>query len=239
MSGNQDSSQELTNCGAQRQVLCVDALEWLRSTAPIPGSSVLASLPDISEFPSYSLEQWKSWFEDAARLSLRATSVDGVTIFFQTDIKFSGEWVDKSYLCQRAAQAEGAALLWHKIACRAPTGQATFGRPGYSHILCFSKSLRLEVEHSTADVLPELGEKTWARGMGLHACVMIAKFLSERVQTKVLVHPFCGQGSMLAAANAFGMDAIGIERSPKRAQQARLLKLSSDHQRWLSGSADE
>jgi tRNA G10 N-methylase Trm11 len=36
-----------------------------------------------------------------------------------------------------------------------------------------------------------------------------------------VVDPFCGQGSALAAANAHGLDAIGVELSRRRAAAAR------------------
>ncbi len=169
---------------------------------------------------------------NAGRAALAATPDNGVTIFYQSDIKRDGTWVDKSYLCQKAAEAEGRALLWHKIVCRHPAGSVTYGRPSYSHILCFSKEVRAPVEASTADVLPEAGEKTWTRGMGIEACLLVARFIAEHTQTTTVIHPFCGEGSMLAAANALGLSAIGIERSPKRAEKARKLTLDLEARAW-------
>src|SRR5690606_23973276 len=121
------------------------------------GCSLITSLPDVSSFPEWSLEQWKGWFVEAARACLRATEDSGVTIFHQTDIKREGTWVDKGYLCHEAAAAEGAALLWHKIVCRKPPGTVAFGRPGYAHLSCYSRGVRDEVARSTADVLPSTG----------------------------------------------------------------------------------
>ena len=207
-----------------RTVHCDDALDWLLKNPILEGSSLLASMPDISEFHGFSLQEWKEWFFKTASLILSRTPDDGVTIFYQSDIKFEGVWVDKSYICQKAAEALGHELLWHKIVCRVQPGKVTFGRPSYSHILCFSKSLRiLDLGHSTADVIPDIGDKTWERGMGLEACLMIGKFIKEQTPTKTLINPFCGQGSMLAVANKFGLSAIGIERSAKRAELARVL----------------
>lgn len=215
-----------------REVYCQDAIEWLGQQQVIPESSYLASLPDISEFPQYSLSDWKKWFKETSELILKKTPDHGVTIFFQSDIKHDGQWVDKGYLCQSAAEDLGHKLLWHKIICRAPAGVATFGRPSYSHILCFSKALTLDMAKSTADVLQDLGEKTWQRGMGVEACLMIGKFLSEQTPTKTLINPFCGEGSMLATANAFNLNAIGIERSPKRAEKAKALTLNLTQKSW-------
>ncbi len=39
--------------------------------------------------------------------------------------------------------------------------------------------------------------------------------------------PFCGQGTVLAMANALGIDSVGIELSPKRCRRANSLDLSS------------
>jgi hypothetical protein len=189
-------------------------------------------MPDISEFPGHSLNDWKAWFVQTASLVLSCTCPQGVTIFYQSDIKVDGTWVDKGYLCQKAAEALGHELLWHKVICRSPAGIATFGRPAYSHMLCFSKELRVDISKSTADVIPDLGDKTWQRGMGLEACLIVAKFIAEQTPSKTLINPFCGEGSMLAAANFIGLDAIGIERSPKRAEKARVLQILKENSSW-------
>lgn len=206
-----------------RIIHCQDALDWLRSYSPSEGVSFVSSMPDISEFSGWSLERWQEWFMSTAELILSRTSDDGVTIFYQSDIKYEGTWVDKGHLCQKAAEKLGHKLLWHKIICRTAPGTVTFGRPAYSHILCFSKNLRVDPAHSTADVLAVMGEKTWERGMGSEACKMIAQFISERTKSHTMVNPFCGEGSMIKAAEACGLHAVGIERSPKRAARAQNL----------------
>lgn len=218
-----------------RTVHCEDALVWLNNQTPLEGCSLIASMPDISEFQQFTLAQWKEWFYNTAELVLSKTPDDGVTIFFQSDIKVDGTWVDKSYICQKAAESLGRELLWHKIFCRAPVGTTTFGRPAYSHMICFSKNVRVDVSKSTPDVIPDLGEKTWERGMGLEASVMAAKFILKQTTTRTLVHPFCGEGSMLAACEFIGLNSVGIERSPKRAERARLLRMAPDGKSFLQG----
>lgn len=215
-----------------RIVYCEDAIEWLRNYQDQGKTSFLGSLPDFSEFQSYTLEEWKEWFATTAGLILSKTSPDGVTIFFQSDIKFEGTWVDKGFLVQKAAEKLGHELLWHKIFCRAPAGTVMFGRPSYSHMLCFSKNGRVDISKSTADVIPDLGEKTWVRGMGLEASLMASQFIKKHTTSSTLINPFCGEGSVLAAANYAGLNAIGIERSPKRAQKARELQVAPDGKSW-------
>ncbi len=212
----------------ERIVHTADAIEWLNSREVLEGSSLVGSLPDISEFPGYTLAQWKEWFTTTTRLILSRTPPEGVTFFFQSDIKVDNTWVDKAYLVQKAAEELGREMLFHKIVCRFPAGTITFGRPAYSHVLAFSQSVRPDYGKSTADVLPDTGEKTWVRGMGLDVSLMIARFVKEHTETKTIVNPFCGQGSMLAAANFLGLNAVGIERSTKRAEMARTLAVGDD-----------
>jgi hypothetical protein len=217
-----------------RIVHCDDALVWLLNSPVLDGCSLVASMPDISEFHGHTLSAWKDWFVKTASLVLSRTPDEGVTVFYQSDIKVDGAWVDKGYLCQKAAEALGHELLWHKVVCRVQPGKVTFGRPAYSHVLCFSKGVRIhDLGNSTADVIPQIGEKTWERGMGLEACLLIGKFILENTNTKTLVHPFCGQGAMLAVANRLGLKGIGIERSAKRAEMARVLTVNDEWKKFL------
>ena len=171
---------------------------------------------------------WRQWFSDTSALICSALPDDGVAIFFQTDVKRDdGTWVDKAYLVQRGAEAAGVPLLWHKVVCRAPAGTITFGRPAYAHLLCFAKTLRLLKGQSTADVLPRLGEMTWARAMGVEACLAATRFIRDLAHSHTVLDPFCGVGSALAVANQLGLDAIGVELSAKRAQKARALTIKA------------
>lgn len=217
-----------------RTLYCEDALTWLENHPVTPGTSFVASLPDISEFHGYTLDRWKSWFVDTASLILSRCPPEGVTVFFQSDIKKDALWVDKGYLCQKAAELCGQELLFHKILCRFAPETRTFGRPAYSHLLCFSKSFRPDLSKSTPDVYSNLGDKTWERGMGFEACLLAGRFIKEETSTHTLINPFCGQGGMLAVANALGLNAIGIERSPKRVELAQKIQVDLQTKKWIS-----
>jgi len=203
-----------------------DGVAWLEAATLGDEHALVTSLPDLSEVPKLGPDGWRRWFVDTAALACRRIADDAVAIFFQTDVKRDGLWIDKGFLVQLGAEAAGSHLLWHKIVCRAPAGTATFGRPAYAHLLCFSRTRRLTPAQSSADVLPRLGEMPWARAMGTEACEATCRFLLAHTTCRTVVDPICGVGTMLAAANAHGLDAIGVELSAKRAARARTLELT-------------
>jgi hypothetical protein len=213
--------------GPTRVVHHGDGVAWL-ANSPLPADhAIVTSLPDVSELPALDLDGWRRWFIDVVALACRQLADDAVAIFFQTDIKRDGVWIDKAHLVHAGVDAAGSHLLWHKIVCRAAAGTITFGRPAYAHLLCASRALRLPPGRSSADVLPALGDMPWPRAMGTAACEAAARFLLDDTACRVVVDPFCGVGTMLAVANAHGMDAIGVELSRRRAARARQLALTS------------
>lgn len=204
-----------------------DALQWLEKEGVIQGASFVASMPDFTEFPNLSLEQWKLWFTKAAKRIMQSCEDDGVCIFYQRDSKAEGAWVDKAFLIQKAAEELGMKELWHKIICRAPPGNITFGKPSYSHLLCFSKNLQVPLEDATADIILAAGKTTWPRGMGLQVCELVCRFILKQTHSRIIVAPFCGHAAVLEVANKMGMDGIGIELSRKRAERAQALEIPS------------
>jgi len=208
-----------------RVVHAREALAWMEEVPVWEGASVITSLPDVSEV-GMSLSDWRAWFIRAAAKTIDHTPPGGAAIFFQTDIKAAGGWVDKGYLVQRAMEDCGARLLWHKIVCRRAPGTTTFGRPAYAHLLCCSRTLTESPGEATPDVLPELGAMSWSRGMGLQALQFSLRWIAARTRSTCIVDPFCGEGSTLAAANALGFDAVGVELSRRRAARARQLTAS-------------
>lgn len=205
-----------------------EALAWLDANPAEPGSSVITSLPDLSELPALPLEAWRLWFVGAARRILRWMPPDGVAIFFQSDVRHRGLWIDKGHFIARAAEEEGAALVWHKIVCRVAPGTPTFGRAGYSHMICVSREPRPAPRRASPDVLVGAGFKPWSRAMGVDACVLACRYLLDETATRVVVDPFCGHGTALAVANALGLDAVGIDLGARRCRAARRLVIALD-----------
>jgi hypothetical protein len=208
-----------------RQIIQAEACAWLAENPAPAGASVITSLPDVSEVPERGFEGWKAWFGEAARAVLRWVPGPGLAIFFQSDIRHEGAWIDKGYLVQRAAESEGRTLLWHKIVCRRPPGTIAHGRASYSHLLCFAHAPRKTITHPGPDVLADAGHMPWSKAMGVDACRLACRFLREETATRLVVDPFCGHGTALAVANHFGFDALGIELSTRKVRAARRLVL--------------
>lgn len=209
--------------GPGRTVHQGDGLEFLRTTTLAADCAIITSLPDHSELPTLGVATWRRWFIDTVALCCRSVADDAVAIFYQTDVKHEGRWIDKGHLVMCGADAADSHLLWHKIVCRVPAGTTTFGRPAYAHLICVSRTLRLAPGTSTPDVLPALGAMSWSRAMGSAACDAAVRFVLSSTPCRTVVDPFCGLGSILAAANAHGLPAIGVELSRRRARRARAL----------------
>lgn len=207
-----------------REIHCTDGVAWLREQRFDDSQAVITSLPDVSEL-TLDFEAWRAWFSDVAQLVCERLAPTQVAVFFQTDVKRDGRWVDKAYLVQRGAERAGSHQLFHKVVCRAPPGLTTFGRPAWAHLLAFSRERRLEPGQSTPDVLPRLGEMPWARAMGVEACEAAVRFVKEQARARTVIDPFCGLGTVLAVANRHGLNGIGVELSRKRAERARTLEI--------------
>jgi hypothetical protein len=219
------SEQSVPTPAPSRHIIRAEALSWLAEHEPPAHASVITSLPNVTEMPVQDFEAWRAWFQRAAEQVLRWLPRDGVAMFYQSDIRHAGVWVDKGYLVMRAAELTGASLLFHKIVCRKPAGTITHRRAGYAHLLAFARAPRPRLAHPGPDVLPDAGDMPSPKSMGVAACRLACRFLREETDTRVVVDPFCGHGTALAVANAFGFDAIGIDTSARQCRAARALRL--------------
>lgn len=212
---------------AQREVIHGDALAWLLAHPNLANTSVIASLPDVSEL-GVPLDRWREFFRAAARASLRSAADDGLCLFIQTDIKREGHWVSKAGLVLAVADELATPLIFHKIVCRRLPGTRIHGRPGYTHVLAFSRRAVDDADHPTPDVLPDLGEMPWSHSIGTRAAETAVDAVRQLAPaTSRIVVPCCGLGTILAVANQRGFDAIGIERNRKRAEAARTFTLGT------------
>jgi hypothetical protein len=207
-----------------RTIVQADALEWMRDNPALAGSSIVTSLPDVSEL-ALPFDAWRAWFIAASRQVAAWVPAGGVAIFYQSDVRRAGLWVDKGYLVMRGAEEAGATVLFHKIVCRHAPGTIAVGRPSYSHMIAVTRDERAAPRRPGPDVLPDAGDMPWSRAMGVIACRVAVRFLVEETGCALVVDPFCGRGTVLAVANAMGLDALGVDVSRKRCRAARQLAI--------------
>lgn len=193
----------------------------------MPGVCAVTSLPDVSEV-NLSLPAWRDWFLEAARLVVDAVPAESAALFFQSDIKRDGAWIDKGALVVRAAEDAGARVLFHKLVCRRPPGTLTYGRPGFTHLIAVSRAMKCPDVLPLPDIITDAGRQPWVRAMGIRAAAHAVRFARDVAGAKTILDPFCGVGTVLAVANALELDAVGVEKSRKRAEQSRLLTVKPD-----------
>jgi hypothetical protein len=210
---------------SRREIHCADAIAWMASRGCVAGACAITSLPDVSEV-GLALPVWRSWFLDAVRLVVESVPSESAALFFQSDIKRDGVWVDKGALVTRAAEDAGARILFHKIVCRRPPGTLTMGRPGYTHLIAVSRTMKCPDVLPIPDVITDAGRQPWVRAMGIRAAAHAVRFARDHVPATIVLDPFCGVGTVPAVANALGLDAVGVEKSAKRAEQSRQLVIS-------------
>jgi len=198
----------------------------MRARGQIAGACAVTSLPDVSEV-GLTLPVWREWFLAAVQLVVAAVPDDSVAIFFQSDIKRDGCWIDKGALVMSAAEAAGARVLFHKLICRRPPGTLTLGRPGYTHLIAVSRALRCPDVLPIPDIITDAGRQPWVRAMGVRAAAHAVRFARDQAGAKVIFDPFCGVGTVLAVANRLGLDALGVEKAKKRCEQSRQLIVST------------
>ena len=210
-----------------RAVHCAEAIAWMKARGRIPGACAVTSLPDVSEV-GLALEPWRAWYIGAVRLVVDAVPDESAALFFQSDIKRDGRWIDKGAMVIRAAEDAGAHVLFHKVVCRPPPGLPTHGRPGYTHLIAVSRGLRCPDVLPIPDVIVDAGRLPWVRAMGIRAAAHAVRFARDQAAARVVFDPFCGVGTVLAVANALGLDALGVEKAKKRAEQSRRLTVRPD-----------
>jgi len=199
----------------------------MRAQGTIDGACVVTSLPDVSEIGK-GLPVWREWFLSAVRSTIDLVPDASAAVFFQSDIKREGGWVDKGAMVIRAAEDAGARVLFHKIVCRRPPGMLTMGRPGYTHLIAVSRAMVCPEVLPIPDIITDAGRAPWVRAMGIRAAAHAVRFARDHADARVIVDPFCGVGTVPAVANALGLPAVGVELARKRAEQARHLVVRAD-----------
>lgn len=210
----------------KRTILCQDSLPWLERHAGTL-DTIVTSIPEWDEVDSMegmkTLKGYKAFFQRAAALCLRAVKPTGYVIFLQTDRKYKG-WIDKSHWLSEEAEKLEMRMIWHKIALRTVVGKADLYRPTYSHMVCYSAAGKIGVP--TANVVHR-GPVTYPNAFGVDAVRHVLESVRAQLPSRpVIVDPFVGSGTVVAVANALGMDAIGIDLDTEQCKLARTSSIS-------------
>lgn len=72
---------------------------------------VVSSLPDLTEIDlkgyfknkGDSVSNYRRWFLETVRLVLSKLAPNAVAVFYQSDGRYDGIWLDKAYMAQKAA----------------------------------------------------------------------------------------------------------------------------------------
>jgi hypothetical protein len=200
-----------------RRVECADALTWLEGRRDV--GAIVTSLPDAEEI-GCSIAEWREWFGRGVESVVRATSKRSPAIFYQTDRKSNGATVSKEALVFEASWRAGARVLWHKIVLRRDVGKVDLHRPGFTHLIAVS------AEGTSGTASPDVllrGRMVYPNAMGVAVAAFAVKYAA--LTSRSVVDPFCGRGTVVAMADALGLDAVGVDIDPEQVEAARSLDL--------------
>lgn len=211
-----------------RLVLCQDAVPWLLSH-PNAGP-VVTSPPGAEMGPD--VPTWAAWFREALDACLVAAGEDHPAVFYVTDQKHAGALLSKAWMVFAAADRAGRAVLWHKIALRRDVGKTDIHRPTYCHVIAVGSprcGSGFSVPGSAVPDVIQGGARAYNNGMGIEAA-RLAVLYAGRFGTTVLA-PFCGHGTVLAAAEEKGLRSVGIDNDPAACRIAETLQLPESEER--------
>ena len=200
-----------------RVVICDDADNWLAKNGKI--KAIITSLPDMEEV-GLDVDLWRSWMSRMCLRLMKSLDDDGVIVFYQTDRKYKGSIIDKKTLISSAFEYNGYKTILSKIVLKQDPNTVNLFRPGFTNLFAFSKNTTSG--KATPDVI-HCGKMLYKNAMGYNACSLAVDFIATKVQTDVIVDPFCGQGSVLKISNSKGFDAIGVEILEEQCVKAREL----------------
>ena len=103
---------------------------------------------------------------------------------------------------------QNISLVFHKIVLRTNVGNTDLFRPGYSHLLCFSKNGKI------GKPLPDVIDKSkqyYNNSIGLKTLNLIFTFLKDKKNIHTIFDPFAGKGSILFHAKLFNYNFVGVE----------------------------
>jgi hypothetical protein len=203
-------------------IICADAFDWLKKQSNHSLDTVVTGIPDLDELENLqskniTKEQYIHFFKDAVDLVFKKVRPDEYAILMQTDRKWQGEWIDKSFLANTVAQSHGMKLLWHKVIQNREG--VYLQRPTYTHLMAFSKL------GTPGEAFPDIvscGQHLYKNGTSPNATCYVMNFLNKK-GIKNIVDPFVGRGTIPFIAKLFKIDCLGIDIDPEQCEYARNL----------------
>lgn len=190
-----------------REVICGDAFDWCAEHANY--GPVVTSPPDAAEL-DVSITEWMLWFQRAVGWCL-VTSGPYPCIFYVTDRRANGRIYSKASVVYDMASRYQRTPMWHKVALRRPEGRIDLHRPTYTHMLCVGGAAT-SPGRATPDVF-DRGRVLYPNGMGVEAARVAVDYVKAQGHAR-LANPFCGRGTILAAANQADLFAVGVDNDP-------------------------
>jgi hypothetical protein len=208
---------------AKRDLLVADSIEYLRNNSQLGYSYFVTSLPDLEEV-GLDLPNYEIFLDKAVRTIIGAIedsgNENGIAIFYQTDRKYRGSIIDKKYAISRIFYEYDYRLILSKIVLKAEPGTINLFRPNYSNLFGFSR--KSNSGKATPDVIYS-GELVYPNATGKNAAKTAIEFVKSKDPNAIIVDPFCGQGTILRAANDLGLDSFGIDIDPKQIDRCLIL----------------
>ena len=208
--------------GTTREIIVDDSMNYLEKVNSL--ANVITGLPDLDE-TDMTMSQYAKFFNDIVSKIFEKLNRLGYAIFIQTDRKYQGSWLDKSYMLSNIALSFGCKMVWHKIVLQREVGRINLHRPGYSHMVCYTYDGKPGV--AFADVVP-VSTKLYKNGTPIGAANAAVNFIKQNNKgDTTIVDPFVGKGTIVAIANNYGLNAIGIDIDPKQAALAQTAIINS------------
>lgn len=196
------------------KIIEADSLKWLAKREPESLPNVVTGICDLDEI-SLGLKEYFKFFEKVARLIFTRIKPDGYAILIQTDRKYKGEWLSKSCVLTTVAYECGLKLVWHKIVLQREVDKTDLHRPGYSHMLCFTKRGGPGV--ATPDVIP-VSSKIYKNATPIEAGIRALEFIKNNASDNAVVDPFAGQGTIPLLCRDLDIVCLAIDIDPEQVE---------------------
>ena len=213
-----------------RYVIKGDTLKTiLDKPSIVKNVNIITGFPDNSEMGIYSIKEYKQYLNKfLSHIFENFQDPNNFIIFLQTDkiAKKRGLWLDKSHIILSIADKFDFNLVWHKTVLYSDSESY----PQYMHYLCLSKTKKNEdfmKKYSSPSVILG-GNKIYKNSFPMYFLNDAINFIKKEGKSKTVVDLFCGSGIVLAMANYFGLNSLGIDISEDQVKISKEIKITDE-----------